>query len=125
MSEAQLADTPVVAANTIFVQRTIKLAETQVDPKDESGSGDTEIIEVHKFATQPSEVEAGLSIRKSQQADNGDWVAGELTIKVRLACYTEEALSGAATERAYALVKDQTGIHLPKMLTALNQLAKR
>ena len=128
MSETETAVEPghIVVPTTIYVLRTIKLGtDSETSEADKSGEGDTEVIEVHKFATAPAEVEAGLKIRKSQQTDNGDWVAGEVTIGVRLPCYVEEAKNGTATARAYELVKDAMGIHMPKMLEALNQLAKR
>lgn len=121
-------DTPVaehiVEATTIHVRRTIKLGEdSETSESDKSGEGDTEIIEVHKFAVTPAVAEAGLSIRKSQQADNGDWVAGEITIRVHRPCYMEELEAG--TEAAYELVKDAMGVHMKKMLKALDQLSKR
>ena len=111
----------IVAATTIFVQRTIKLGSAA--EADESREGDTEVIEVHKFATQPGEAHASLTIRKSQQTANGDWVAGELTISCRRACYNEELDAGS--DAAYAHVKEKFGVHLPKMLTALDQLSGR
>ena len=123
MSDTETAVEPerIVEATTIFVLRTVKLG--QADEADKSGEGETEIIEVHKFAVPPAIAEAGLSIRKSQQTDNGDWVAGEVTIRVHRPCYMEELEAGTAV--AYDLVKDAMGVHMPKMLTALNQLSKR
>ena len=121
MSEVDTAEPSILAESTIFVLRTIKLGSA--DAADKSGDGATEVLEVHKFATAPAFAEAGLSIRKSQQTENGDWVAGEVTLKVNRPCYTEELEEGTAV--AYAMVKDAMSVHLPKMLTALNQLSKR
>lgn len=124
MSKTPTAETGIVAPTTIFVQRTVKLGQdSQTSESDKSGEGDTEVIEIHKFAVPPAIAEAGLSIRKSQQTDNGDWVAGEITIRAHRPCYMEELEAG--TNAAYDLVKDAMGVHLPKMLTALNQLSKR
>jgi len=119
MSETTEVTTPsIVAATTITVLRTVKVGTEDSDGESEL----TETIEVHKFAVPPAIAKAGLSVRKSKQTVRGDWVAGEVTLGADRPCYMEELPQAA--EVAYDLVKERMQVELPKMLAALDQLAK-
>ena len=117
-TDTATAEPSIVAATTIVVLRTVKVGTDDTDGESEP----SEVIEVHKFAVQPAIAKAGLAVRKSKQTVRGDWVAGEVTIGADRPCYLEELPQ--ATEAAYELVKERMQVELPKMLAALDQLAK-
>jgi len=105
----------IVAETTIVVRRSIKIG------KDVKGSSELpETIEVHKFATEPAMAEAAVSLRKSKQAHDGLWVAGEITIGCKRPCYAEELPQ--ATEAAYDAVKARILQEVPELLKSIDAL---
>jgi len=106
-----------IAETTITVTRSIKVGTEQG-----STSEVPETIEVHKFATTPAVAKASLSIRKSQEARNGLWVAGEITIGCDRPCYAEELAQG--TEAAYEHVKARLLRELPELIQSIDALGK-
>jgi len=106
----------------VRVHRTVKIGTG-----DEHGESELdETIEVHRFpdGVAPAFAKTGLSMRKSMQATSGDWIAGEITITANRPCYREELDDGTGFDASYDLVKDKMMVHLPKLLDAVNQLAK-
>jgi hypothetical protein len=121
-TKTEEAPSTTVHCTTVQVTRTVKIGADE-----HAESEPSKVIEVHKFpeGVHPGEAGAVLHIRKSMQTANGDWVAGEVGITCKRACYNEELDDGTASKAAYAIVKDEMGVHLPKMLKALDQLAKQ
>jgi hypothetical protein len=99
----------------ITVERSIKIGK---DIK--GGSEPPETIEIHKFATTPAKAIAEVSFRKSKQAYDGLWVAGEIKIGCEKPCYSEELPQ--ATEAAYEAVKARILKEVPELLKSIDAL---
>jgi hypothetical protein len=105
-----------VVPTTIQVMRTVKVGQ---DAASESETP-AEIIDVHKFATTPAAVRAGLCLRKSKQRADDTWVTGEISFTVEMPCYKEEVPE--AGDAVYEEVKQRLYRELPDFLKALNAL---
>jgi len=110
-AEAQIHETKIT------VERSIKIGD---DIKGASEPPQT--IEVHKFATTPAIAKAQVAFRKSKQAYDGLWVAGEITIGCEKPCYSEEL--PAATEAAYEAVKARILQEVPELLKSIDALGQ-
>lgn len=108
---------PIFVPTTIQVTRTVAISR-DYEETDRAASGDPdEIIEVHKFATAPAYAEVSVPVKKTK-----DFHSAGITVGVRRPCYVEEL--PAAFEEAYAIVKERLMIELPKIIRALDDIAK-
>ncbi len=102
---------------TIRVTRTVAISADFEDTDRASSGEPDEVIEVHKFATAPAYAEVSVPVKKTK-----DYHSAGITIGVRRPCYTEELPQ--AFEEAYALVKERMMVELPKIIRALDDIAR-
>ena len=113
---AAVAEPYILVPTTIRVSRTVKISD--YGDADEAGSSEPdEVIEVHKFATEPAYAIIEVPVKKGK-----DFCSAGITIGVRRPCYVEEL--PAALAEAYNLVKERLMVELPKIIRALDDIAR-
>jgi hypothetical protein len=85
--------------------------------KQQTDDDPTEIIEVHKFATTPAQVSILIPVKGSKNYNSSGFEIG-----VVVPCYKEEMQD--AIEEAYRLVLERMKVEVPKVIKAVNDLAK-
>lgn len=105
---------PVVAVPTkIWVANTLKLTG-----KGETSSSEEEVIEVHKFATQPALVRASIPIKMTM-----DYQSLGIELGIEMPVYAEQVEKGL--EEAYARVYKMLQEKIPEIQKTLLEVTGR
>lgn len=106
----------VVVPTTIRVSRSVKFKKDASTPAEEAQSTEPdEIIEVHRFATEPARVHIGVDMKKNKEFNS----AG-IMVNVTLPCYVEEIPQGI--QKAYDTVMERILKELPNIIKAAYDL---
>jgi len=112
VAEKPAPSTTRVETTTIRVSRSVKSSG-----ESEQVSEHEQIIEVHRFATEPARVNIEVPLKKTK-----NYSSLGITIGVSMPCYVEEIPE--ALDRAYKIVNDRVQAELPEVIAGLDSLAR-